>query len=416
MSARRPLARRVALVAAGTAGGLSAASAAGSLGAASYFARVLLTPERDRPDNVTILAITDDTITFDVTEDSVCPGWYGLWFDQGAGHLRVGDILELDETAGRVTRELQGVDLRTPTPGPARWDGYYYGDRPDVSLGLPTTDVVLPGEVGDLPAWLVPGGGPNDDCDGDGDGHDDGGGDGDGRAVGGAGGRWAVLVHGRGATRHECLRAVPTLHALGITALVPTYRNDPQGPPSPDGKYNLGLSEWRDIEAAIRYALQQGARDVVLLGWSMGGAIVLQTLDRSELSRYVRAVVLDAPVIDWGDVIAHQARLRRLPRWLALLAQTMLGARWSQRLVGLTEVLDVARTNWQHRADEIRHDILLIHSRDDTFVPVGPSRELARRRPDRVRFEEWSVARHVREWNVDRDRWERVVADYLRGL
>ena len=44
------------------------------------------------------------------------------------------------------------------------------------------------------------------------------------------------------------------------------------------------------------------------MGWSMGGAIVLQLLDRSPLSALVSRVVLDAPVIDWGDVLAHLAR------------------------------------------------------------------------------------------------------------
>lgn len=77
------------------------------------------------------------------------------------------------------------------------------------------------------------------------------------------------------------------------------------------------------------------------------------------------------------------------------------------------EPLDVARTDWPHRADELRHRILLLHSADDEFVPVGPSRELARRRKDLVRYEEWTQARHVKEWNVDPHRWERVVTDEI---
>ena len=221
-------------------------------------------------------------------------------------------------------------------------------------------------------------------------------------------------MHGRGATRHECLRAVPVLYRLGITSLVPTYRNDVDSPASPDGLYNLGLSEWRDTEAAIAYALAHGAEDIVLMGWSMGGAIVLQTLDLSPLAAHVSRVVLDSPVIDWADVIAHQARLRKVPRALARLAESLLGAGWARLLVGVHEPLDVARTDWQHRADELRHHLLLIHSADDEFVPVGPSRELAARRPDLVDYAEWRTARHVKEWNLDPATWERRVADYLR--
>lgn len=75
------------------------------------------------------------------------------------------------------------------------------------------------------------------------------------------------------------------------------------------------------------------------------------------------------------------------------------------------EPLDVARTGWQHRADS-SHRTLLIHSADDEFVPVGPSASSPGARPDLVRYE-WTVARHVKGWNVDPTRWERVVTDAL---
>ncbi len=395
---------RAAKVAGITGAGLGLASVAGSVSAGTYFARVLLTPERDRPQEQVIVALDPQdapeprTITLVADDETVVPGRYGLWFDHGAGHLRLGDIVGRGSGGPHdpptVTRVLEGIDAGVPRPGPARWDGYVFTGDPGGALDLPTRQVAVPSEIGDLPAWLVPGA----------------------DAAPAAPGRWAILVHGRGATRHECLRAVPLLHRLGITALVPTYRNDVEGPASADGLYNLGLSEWRDTEAAMAYALDHGARDLVLIGWSMGGAIVLQTLDRSPLSAHVSLAILDSPVIDWGDVIAHHARLRRVPRSLAKLAQGLIGARWSRRLVGVHEPLDVARTNWQDRADELRHRVLLIHSADDEFVPVGPSRELARRRPDLVHYEEWQVARHVKEWNVDPRRWERVVAHALVEL
>ncbi len=380
-----------------TGAGIGLASAAGALGAGTHLARLLLTPERVRPEVEEILAVDTDSITLRATEETVVPGRYGLWFNKGQGHLRLGEVIEAPEPSpGWVTRRLEAVDMGIPHPGPARWDGYYYSQSPDRSLWLATHDVLVPSDVGDLAAWLVPGAG-DESAD----------------AQASRPGRWAILVHGRGATRHECLRAVPTLYRLGITTLVPTYRNDVDGPPSPDGLYNLGLSEWRDTEAAIAYAVEHGADDVVLFGWSMGGAITLQTLDLSPLGQHVSCAVLDSPVIDWADVIAHHARLRKVPPPLTHLATGLMGARWSRRLVGVHEPLDVARTNWQDRADELRHRILLIHSADDEFVPVGPSRELAARRRDLVQYAEWQQARHVKEWNVDAPRWEALVEDYL---
>jgi pimeloyl-ACP methyl ester carboxylesterase len=386
------------LVAAAAAGGAAAVlSAAGTMGAATYFARMIVTPDRLKPDDIRILGVQDDSVTLELTDESGQPGRYGLWFDGGRGHARVGAVLGLDEVSGSVhsvhsvptvRRVLEGVDHGELRVGPARWNGYYFGGDPRTSLGLSFSDVQVESENGSLATWEVPGEGSATD-------------------------RWAILVHGRGATRQECLRAVPVLHDLGFTTLIPMYRNDLGAPSSSDGRYSLGLSEWRDLEAAILYAVGAGARDIVLFGWSMGGAIVLQTLDRSWLSDRVSAVVLDAPVVDWGDVLRHHGTLHRVPGTIAGLSRGLIGQRWARRLVGVHEPIDVAATNWEHRAEELKHRTLLIHSLDDEFVPAGPSISLAAKRPDLVRFEPWHLARHTKEWNTDPERWDEVVRAFL---
>ena len=145
----------------------------------------------------------------------------------------------------------------------------------------------------------------------------------------------------------------------------------------------------------------------------MGAAIILQTLDRSWLSDRVSAVVLDAPVIDWADVLRHNGAVHKIPGPIGSLSRSLIGRRWARRLVGVHEPLDVALTNWEHRADELKHRALLIHSLEDELVPAGPSASLAAKRPDLVRFEPWRVARHTKEWNVDPERWDGVVRAFL---
>ena len=367
----------------------SALVGAGSVwvGAGTYFARKVLTPDLVRPDDTEIHVIHSDSLTLSGTPDLLVPGRYGLWLDGGRGHARIGSVLEVDHRRQRVRRELLGVDEGVLQPGPARFNGYYYGRDPRADLGLETQDVAVPAQLGPMPAWVVPGG---------------------------SGDRWAVLVHGRGARRHETLRAIPALHAAGLTCLVPSYRNDGDAPRGPDGRYNLGLSEWRDIEDAIALALARGAQEIVLVCWSMGGAIVLQFLDRSPLAAEVSRAVLDGPVVDWGDVLRHHAALHRVPAPVGHLGSALMGQHWAKRLVGVSESVDVARTNWVKRADELSHPMLLIHSRDDEFVPVGPSEALAAARPDLVTFEPWSLARHCKEWNVDPRRRDAAVADFVR--
>ena len=52
----------------------------------------------------------------------------------------------------------------------------------------------------------------------------------------------------------------------GYTSLMVSYRNDGDAPRSDDHRYALGDREWLDVEAAIEYALEHGANDIVLLG------------------------------------------------------------------------------------------------------------------------------------------------------
>ncbi|WP_347351043.1 alpha/beta fold hydrolase [Intrasporangium sp.] len=365
--------------------------AGGSVAAGAYFARRLLTPDDEQPDDVVVLAHRGRAVSLGVTPETVVPGRYGLWLDGGAGHARLGRILRLDEES--VTRELVALDRGRLRPGPARWNQYWYWDRPSVSMGIPDEDVVVLTELGAVPAWLVR---PE--------------------PARGATTTWAVLVHGRGARKEETLRAVPLLRAAGITALVVGYRNDRDAPRGPDGRYGLGLAEWRDVDAALRHAVRQGARRIVLFGWSMGGAIALQVLDNSILADRVCGVVLDSAVLDWTAVMRHHARLERIPEWVVAVASGLMGMPRAGGLVGVREPIDVGRTDWVRRSGELSRPMLVIHSEADDLVPIGPAVELARRRPDIVRLEQWQVAGHCREWNYDTERWERAVTQFLAGL
>lgn len=379
--------RRIAV---GTALGIGALAAAAAVVAGVVivvFARTVVTPPTKRAEDVEILANDEATITLSATLDSMTPGRYSLWFDRDAGHARVGEILRY--TPDTVTRQLLGVsfgDLDHARRG--RFSGWFY--LSPAELGFPFTDVAISTELGPAPAWLIPAGAPT--------------------------GRWVIGVHGRAVRRQETLRAVPVFRDAGYTALLISYRNDGDAPSTPDNRYALGDTEWRDVEAAIRYALDNGAREIVLMGWSMGGATVLQAVTRSALASVVRGVVLDSPVVDWVSALRFQGTLYRLPRPLDSGVLGLLSRKWTGFLTGQAAPIDLRRLDFVRRAGELRLPILLLHSVDDGYIPADASRALAIARLDIVSYEQFVTARHTKLWNYDADRWNAAIHAWLEKL
>ena len=379
--------RTVALTLGWVAAGLGVAAAAASFAASAVavtMARRIVTPPLDREEDVRILASSETTITLSVTKDSFTPGQYSFWFNRETGHARVGEILDYDDVS--VTRTLQAVDfgdLSSARRG--RLSGWYFL-RPR-ELGYPYDNVEITSELGINPAWLIP---AEQDT-----------------------GRWVIQVHGRAVRRSETLRAVTVFRDAGYHSLLVSYRNDGDAPATPDNRYALGAAEWLDVDAAIEYAIANGATDIVLMGWSMGGATVLQAATRSAHSDIIRGIVLESPVIDWVSVLDYQGASAHVPRGIRLAALALIGEKRGRFLTGLGQPIDLSKLDFVTRAADLRWPILLLHSDDDGYVPSAPSRALALARPDIVTFVPFDTARHVKLWNYDAARWTDSITEWL---
>ena len=171
-------------------------------------------------------------------------------------------------------------------------------------------------------------------------------------------------------------------------------------------------TEWRDVDAAIGYARRHGAKRVILMGWSMGGAIALQTVERSANRGLLAGAILESPVVDWRSVLGYQARANRIPRQVGDLALAALENEWSARAAG-TEAISFDSLDMVAHAESLRVPVLILHSDDDGFVPADASHRLAQARPDLVTIDAFAVARHTKLWNYDQARWEQAIRDWL---
>jgi pimeloyl-ACP methyl ester carboxylesterase len=257
-----------------------------------------------------------------------------------------------------------------------RLDSFALPADPHVAHGIEFEAVTFQSELGDLPAWFVPGSRDT----------------------------WAIFVHGKGANRREALRMLPVTVEARLPSLVITYRNDEGVPDSPDGYYRYGLAEWRDLKAAVDHAVSAGAKRIVLVGYSMGGAIVTNYMLQSPPGELVPAVIMDSPAMNLGAIVDKEARNRGIPGVVATVGKVAAGLRSS---------IDWRALNYLTRVHELDVPILLFHGDLDRTVFIETSDAFAEARPDIVTYHRATDVDHVRSWNADSERYLARVREFL---
>jgi pimeloyl-ACP methyl ester carboxylesterase len=286
-------------------------------------------------------------------------------------------------SGGLVTRPLTVVSGSAPRVGQlAALDPSYFLGDPAAALGITVHDVVVPGRLGPLPAWYFPG----------------------------PGSTFVIGVHGQNGTRKDVLRIIDVVHRMGFPALAITYRNDLAAARDPSGYHRYGQAEWRDLEAAVRWSLAQGARSVVLAGQSMGGGVVAAFLQHSLLAPAVTRVVLDAPMLDLHAAIGHQVDQHLLPVIGRLLAPLIWTA---ERIASARFGVDLAAASYLDDTTWLKVPALVTHGEDDPRVPISISIRLSELKPSLVTFERFPGAGHLESWNIDRSRFTSLVESFL---
>ena len=317
----------------------------------------------------TVLAHTDSTITLAVTPKALRPGRWAIEWPGGYG--AVGDSLASDGHV--ITRRFRLLGGAPPDTS-ARLAGFAFDANPKTWLGVAYQEIRIPSRIGPLPAWRIPGDST-----------------------------WAIFVHGRAASRAEVLRQLPGYLDRGLTCLVISYRSD-DGAPHPENGYRMGWTEWQDLEDAARFALAHGARDLVVVGCSMGGGIVADFLRHSSLRGAVRAAVLDAPALDWEAVFARAAGDRGVPAAVTSLGLAVSSMRTGIRWRDLTQA---------EHAREFDTPMLIFHGDEDGTVPIAVSERFASARPDLVTLIRVPRADHVEASNFESESYRLALSAWL---
>ncbi len=244
-------------------------------------------------------------------------------------------------------------------------------------------EVSYPSPLGTMDAWYLPAGGTT----------------------------WVIHVHGKGTTPAEAEPMFAPIQEAGYPQLAITYRNDDLQPQDPSGYYQYGATEWEDVAGAVAYALENGADNVVLNGYSTGGAHVMSFMYRQSLDS-VAGVLLDSPNLDFGETVEHNAAQRELPILPFTVPPTLTAVAkfFTSLRIGV---------NWQSldyvekAASSLRQPVLIHHGTDDKTVPVSESIELTEVQPDLVRLIQVEGADHVGSYDADPAKYVDEVLAFL---
>jgi alpha-beta hydrolase superfamily lysophospholipase len=324
-----------------------------------------------------IIDISDSSITLIKAEGNPRlddPGTLGL-LGQDGDYGRVGEIL--NETDEQIVRFYEPFDGVLAVGDRVKYERSAFPDDPMRAYNLEFTEVPVSTPLGDMPAWFVSGS-PD---------------------------TWAVMVHGRGASQEETLRAFAIAHEAGLSVRSISYRNDEGVAADPSGDFQYGITEWEDLEAAVEYALKQGAEDVVLFGFSMGGAIVSNFMIESIYSDRITGVVLDAPLLNLDSALDLAASQRGVPEPIPSIAAWISTMRWG---------VDWGELDTRDELVEMDQPILLFHGTGDQTIPVSQSDSFSDRGGSNVTYIRVDDAEHVGSWNIDPARYRTEILNWLQ--
>ncbi len=227
-----------------------------------------------------------------------------------------------------------------------------------------------------------------------------------------------ILVHSYGSNRLEF--GVETVDMIkeflnrGYTVLTFDLRNSGES----GGKDStFGYNEKEDVKAAIKYIRNQGSKHVTLIGFSTGASASILAAAESTSSdgaALVDAVIADSPYSDLKTYLNSD-----LDKWTGLpafpfnmttaLAINVAGGIKSE---GASPVNAMTAENTPH--------LMLIHSRNDDFIPVINSIELYQKysglNPSGAEFWQTGDNGHVAAYMSDKEGYMKRVFEFLKKV
>jgi len=218
--------------------------------------------------------------------------------------------------------------------------------------------------------------------------------------------RFVIVCHGYASAGNERIMYIAeTFHDMGYGVLMPDARGHGK---SGGDIYGMGWPDRLDILSWIgEISARYGAGEIVLYGISMGAATVMMTAGE-ELPSSVKAIVADCGYVSVKKELSYQMKmLYGLPAFpvvhICSLITRICAGYW---LSEASAAKQIAKS---------KTPLLLIHGSKDTFIPPYMLDELYEAAGCAKQKMLVEGAGHCQSSTVDRERYWRVVSDFIAG-
>ena len=169
----------------------------------------------------------------------------------------------------------------------------------------------------------------------------------------------------------------------------------------------VGIYEKNDLLGAIKYAKKLGSKQIVLLGFSMGASTSIVAAAESE---DVDAVIADSPFSDLEDYLdANLSVWSKLPSFpfnqTTYLSMKVLEGIKPKEFSPRAVIKDIAPRS-----------VFLIHSKDDTLIPIYNSQELLTAGGSNVKLWETEGVDHIESYTKLTEDYFQKVGEFLNTL
>lgn len=214
--------------------------------------------------------------------------------------------------------------------------------------------------------------------------------------------RYVIITHGYKDTRLGSLKYAHIYYRRGYNVYIYDLRHHGE---NEETFCSMGYRESRDIVTIAKFLKDRYGQDIVLglHGESLGSASSILALGQYPDFDFC---VSDCGFADLGKLLEYLCgRLIHLPQKISHLASLACRVRYRYRLDEIRPV-DVF-------SGEIRTPVLFIHGEADTFIPPEHGKMMYEAAGAKKELALFPGAEHAQSYFSDRERYERVVGEFL---